>query len=861
MFVPTVFQGATSVIEVPENRIPAACAVITSEMLPLVQLSQKEIETIVSGVPGGTGNVQDIYPLTPLQESILFPHLADDRNSCLAAMLMGLDNRARLDAYVGALQAVIERHDILRTAIRWKGLREPVQVVWRKAVLPFEEVELDAAGGDADEQLYALFDPRYYRIDVHQSPPLRLYVAEDKKKGRWLMMLLLHHLAGAHLTLELMQAEIQAYLSGQAEQVRAALPLRNLVAQARLGVSQQEHEEFFRQLLADVEEPTAPFGLFDAQRDATGIEEACLELDRVLTRRLRARARELGVSAASLLHVAWAQVLARVSGSEDVVFGTVLSTNTLPVRVQIGKDGVEATVRRTHALLVELGRHEHASLPLAQRCSKVAAPTPLFSALLNCRHSEGATGVPVKEPLQLWEGIECLRAEKRSMHLLTLTVDDLAEGFRLSAQAHTRTSPSRVCKFMRRALESLAEALAVSPGAAVYGLEVLPEEERRQVLDEWNNTHEAYSSEKCVHELFEEQVEKTPEAVAVVYEKVSLSYAELNRRANRLAHYLRTLGVRADTRVGICVDRGLEMLIGLLGVLKAGGAYVPMDPVYPVERLRFMLEDSAPAVLLTQSHLESLFTGFAATALILDLDDATPPWKDQPDTNPNGARVGLTPEHLAYVIYTSGSTGSPKGVMIEHRSLSNYLHWANNAYYRQPGSGSPAVHSIGFDGIITTLFGPIIAGQTLTLLRQGNEMESLGRSDGSAALPYTLIKLTPSHLKLLNRAIPADRDTAPTRILMIGGEALVPSDVLVWQRRFPDVRLVNHFGPTETTVGCCTYEIASAVTESHSIPIGRPIANTRMYILNKRSRKTTTNSFIRRKRQITPAGTAPLKAR
>ena len=205
------------------------------------------------------------------------------------------------------------------------------------------------------EQLYARFDPRHFRIDVRQAPLLRLYIAYDTDKDRWLMMQLLHHLAGDHTTLEVMQAEVQAYLLGQQDSLPAPLPFRNLVAQARLGVSQQEHEAFFRQMLGDVDEPTAPFGLLDVQGDGSGIEEAHLALDADLARRLRASARRLGVSAASLCHLAWAQVLAKVSGREDVVFGTVLFgrmqggegadrvmglfINTLPVRISVGRRG------------------------------------------------------------------------------------------------------------------------------------------------------------------------------------------------------------------------------------------------------------------------------------------------------------------------------------------------------------------------------------------------------------------------------------------------------------------------------------------------------------------------------------------
>ena len=235
---------------------------------------------------------------------------------------------------------------------------------------------------------------------------LRGYITHDPEKGRWLLLLLLHHLAGDHTTLEVMQEEVEAQLLGQGDRLPVPLPFRNLVAQARLGVSGEEHEAYFRKLLGDVEEPTAPFGLLDVHGDGTGIEEARIWLDKNLAKRLRQQARKLRVSVASLCHVAWARVLARVSGREDVVFGTVLFgrmqgghgsermmglfINTLPVRIRVGEESVEASVRQTHAQLAELLGHEHASLALAQRCSGVPAPTPLFSALLNYRHSAGA---------------------------------------------------------------------------------------------------------------------------------------------------------------------------------------------------------------------------------------------------------------------------------------------------------------------------------------------------------------------------------------------------------------------------------------------------------------------------------------
>ena len=253
---------------------------ITPEMLPLVQLTAEEIEEIVKDVPGGAANVQDIYPLAPLQEGILFHHLIGGENDpYILGSLYSFDSRQRLESYLEAMQAVIDRHDILRTGVVWEGLPEPVQVVWRKAELPVEEVELEVGAGDGVAQLRARYNPRSYRMDVRRAPMLRVAIAQDEEKGRWLMMLLRHHLMGDHTTLEVMQEEIEAYLLGRGDRLPTPLPFRNLVAQARLGISREEHEAYFRQLLADVEEPTAPFGLLNVQGDGTGSAQAHMRVD------------------------------------------------------------------------------------------------------------------------------------------------------------------------------------------------------------------------------------------------------------------------------------------------------------------------------------------------------------------------------------------------------------------------------------------------------------------------------------------------------------------------------------------------------------------------------------------------------
>ncbi|HEX2092010.1 MAG TPA: condensation domain-containing protein, partial [Longimicrobiaceae bacterium] len=617
-----VVGGESAEAEVPPNRIPTPCDAITPEMLPLVELSQAEIDALVAAVPGGARNVQDVYPLAPLQEGILFHHLlATNGDTYLLSALYSFDTRERLDAYLCALQAVIDRHDILRTSVMWEGLPEPVQVVWREARLEVAEVELDPAGGDAAKQLWARFDPRHHRLDVRRAPLFRPYVARDEAGGRWLLLQQKHHLISDHTAQEVLQGEVEAHLLGRADRLPTPLPFRGFVAQARLGASRARDEAFFRQLLGDVDEPTAPFGLMDAWGDGSGIAEARLPVEGELAARLRERARRLGVSAATVFHVVWAQVLARVSERDDVVFGTILLgrmqggagadralgpfINTLPVRVRVGSEGVEATVRGVHAQLAELLRHEHASLAVAQRCSGVAAPTPLFTAALNYRHSStSANGPRSSEAGGAWGGMRAIHGEERTNYPLGLAVDDRGEEFEVKVQAPESVGPERVCAMVRRALEGLVEALEGAPRRPVESVEVLDEAERARLVEEWNATAAPYPADRCVHELFEAQARRAPEAVAVVQDDRTVSYAELNARANRLAHHLGARGVGPGARVAILVPRSIELVVAELAVLKAGAAYVPLDASSPVERIAFMVADSGPRIVLSRAGEE-----------------------------------------------------------------------------------------------------------------------------------------------------------------------------------------------------------------------------------------------------------------
>ncbi|SDI21682.1 amino acid adenylation domain-containing protein [Pseudomonas sp. BS3767] len=824
-------------VEVPANGIVVGCTRITPSMLPLADLSEDAIERIVRAVPGGTANVQDIYALAPLQEGVLFHHLASvEGDPYLLNTRFALPSEDHLKAFVRALQGVIARHDILRTAVLWEGLDEPVQTVWREAPLAVEALELKSADGDIEQQLQERFDPRHYRLDLTKAPLMKMAYVYDEANSRWVAILLFHHMVLDHTALEVVQHEVQADLLGQAAGLPDSVPYRNHVAQARLGVSQAAHEAFFQEMLGQVTEPTLPFGLHDVQGDGRDIKQARQAVAAELAGRIRRQARSLGVSAASLHHLAWAQVLGRTSGQEDVVFGTVLLgrmqggdgadrslgmfINTLPLCLNVGEQGVREGVKATHARLTALLGHEHASLALAQRCSAIAPPLPLFSALLNYRHS--AEPQVSDQGDRAWGGIEVLGWNERTNYPLTLAVDDLGEGFALTVQATAGIDPQRVCAYMETALESLVDALEHSPESLLRSLEMLPRSER-QLLQEWNATAVDYPQGTCVHQLFEAQVEKTPEAIALVFEAHTFTYAQLNARANQLAHHLIGLGIGPDDRVAICVERSPEMVVGLLGILKAGAAYVPLDPAYPEQRLRYMLEDSAPAAVLVQSATRAL--PGELTVPLLDLEGGC--WEAEAHHDPVARAV--KPDHLAYVIYTSGSSGQPKGVLIEQRGFLNLMHWYLAELKLAPDDAVLLVSSYSFDLTQKNILGPLLVGGTLHLAREAFIPEVLLEQIQRERITH--INLSPSAFNTLIDANDS-RQLDSIRRVVLGGEPIQVARLEMLPEPRPE--FINSYGPTECSDVVAWHRLVDDIDcyRSSVFPIGRPIANTRIYLLD-----------------------------
>ncbi|MEU8812909.1 condensation domain-containing protein, partial [Streptomyces anthocyanicus] len=528
-------------IRVPENVIPEGAIEITPDMLPLVELTVDEIVRITARVEGGVANVADIYSLAPLQDGLLFHHLLSEGGDDVYVLpaAVEFDSRDLLEAFLDALQQVVDRHDIYRTGIVWEGLREPVQVVWRAATLPVQEVELDPESTDPVADLTAAAG---LQMDLGRAPLMSVHCAEIPGTGRWLGLVRAHHIVRDHTALEIIFEEAQAFLTGRGAELPAALQFRDFVAQAR-AKDRAEHERYFAELLGDVAEPTAPYGLTDVHGDGTRVQREIVPFGPTLSKRLREVSRQLGSSPATVLHVVWSRVLAAVSGREDVVFGTVLFgrmnagagadrvpgpfINTLPVRVRTDELGVREAVNALRGQLAGLLEHEHAPLAVAQQASMVPADTPLFTSLFNYRYNGS------EELGHDWkvDGIRTVFAHDRTNYPLVVAVDDDTERISLAVDAIAPIDARTVGEMVRTAAEGVIAALErVSAGGreqCLAEVPVLDERVVRRVLGQGSG-RTAPVAARSLPELFAGQVARTPDAVAVVAEGVELSFAELD---------------------------------------------------------------------------------------------------------------------------------------------------------------------------------------------------------------------------------------------------------------------------------------------------------------------------------------------
>ena len=915
-------EGAYGEIAIPPNGIPDGCTHITPDMLPLVQLTQAEIDSVAGQTPGGMANVQDIYPLAPLQEGMLFHHqLQQEGDAYVTPTLLAFDTRERLERFVASLNEVVLRHDILRTAVLWEGLSKPVQVVNRQAHVVLEWPDIDnaahtgagvhpdvragasallnvpagtstntdanrnagaapdagvVAARDVRTQLESLIDPTRHRIDVRRAPMIRLLAAQDAANDRWLLQLASHHLISDHTTLEHMVHEIGLLQQGRSSELPPVVPFRNFVAQAVLGADEAAHEAFFIDMLGDIEETTAPFGILDVMGDGSTVEEIHHSLPADLSARIRQVARAQGVSAASVFHLAWALVLSATSGQSSPVFGTVLFgrmggvegadqamgmfINTLPVRIDVGQVSARQALKATHARLTALLRHEHASLSQAQRCSRVPAGAPLFTAMLNYRYIAKADPA---EDARVWAGMSVLGGEERTNYPFDLSVDETGDGFTLVPQIDVRIGAASIAGYVQRALEVLVERLATNSERPLAELSVLPKEEvqRLAVLGQGaNSAHGVFAFRR-----FEAHAAERPDAAALVFEGQSLSYGEVNARANRIAHALIAHGVGADTCVGIAVERSPAMIIGLLAIQKAGGAYVPLDPAYPADRLVHMMHDSGLRWVLTQAHLQNALPRLASVTLLdmvaLENDSAVlrpadgehasdghasssgqndgagnapafqlsatgaSTFAGRDDASTRNPSVPLSGGNLAYVIYTSGSTGMPKGVAISHAALAAHAEVSIGFFGLNASERMLQFSTMNFDGFVEQVFGPLSAGASI-VIRGRDIWDSQTFHEHLLADGITVVDLTTAYWSLLVQdfAQRGVKDYGRLRQVHAGGEAMPPEVIGAWRRAgMQHIRLLNTYGPTEATVTAVVQDCAPFVNGELPLPVQMPI--------------------------------------
>ncbi|MCT8285389.1 amino acid adenylation domain-containing protein, partial [Xanthomonas translucens pv. translucens] len=836
--------AAASEVIVPPNRIGPACTRITPDLLPLVELTQAEIDTVVATVAGGVRNVQDIYPLASLQEGLLFHHLANPlADPYLHSVLLSFPSRDQLDAFLDALDQVVARHDMLRTGFAWQGLPAPVQVVWRQATLARRLHVFDGPGPAAELQDW-MHAPAA-ALSVQHAPLIHAHLAHDPVAGRWLLGLQHHHLVMDHTTLELVIEEVQAHLSGRQQHLPAPLPFRDFIAHARNGMSEQDHQAFFTEMLGDIDAPTAPFGALAPVHGLAALERIQRPLPAALAHTVRAQARRHGVSVASIFHLAYTLLLARSSGRDEVVFGTVLFgrmhasagadrmlgmlLNTLPIRLGGAHHSVLHAVRHTQLCLARLLHHEHAPLALAQRCSRLDPALPLLNALLNYRYAGGSNVLSTTQddPLQ---DVQQIAGQERTHYPLLVSIDDHSEagGFSFDVQCVQEIGAERIAAMLQQTLHVLVQALEQAPQTALRALDLLTEEERASVCA-LSRSKATYADKRCLHSLFEQQVAQAPHAIAVVHDDLALGYAELDARANQLAHHLIAHGIGPEERVALYLERGIDLVVAILAVLKSGAAYVPLDPAYPAQRLAFMLDDAQPRLLLTHRALAANLPNESGIATVL-LDDA-PVWAQQPTHAPQ--RSDVLAQHPAYVIYTSGSTGTPKGVIVAHAQVVRLLHATGACVAPTAEDVWTLFHSCAFDFSVWELWGALAHGGRLVVVPQHTARDPVAFHALLCQQRVSVLNQTPSAFQAL---IEAQRDSSlqhHLRLVIFGGEALQPATLAPWFAQHGQrTALINMYGITETTVHVTAHALTAddAQRPGHS-PIGVPLADLRAYVL------------------------------
>jgi amino acid adenylation domain-containing protein/non-ribosomal peptide synthase protein (TIGR01720 family) len=835
----------------------AACAApgaggCTPSDFPLAALSQEQLDTLLGAACG----IEDVYPLTPLQEGILFHSLNAPRSGVYVEHLSCiLTGELSLSAFEAAWAQVLRAFPILRTRFLWQGLDAPLQAVQSGVSLPLAVQDWRSYPEAEQERLWA----KQLEADLRQgfefgkAPLMRLALAQ-RGDASWYFLWSHHHILldgwSAPLVVKYVFDCYRALCAGNPPPLTHR-PFRDYIS----FLSRRDRaapEAFFRRYLAGFDEPTPlPFGCSRAAGGAgAGKDEAkqletSLSLSEEATAKIEAIARHHKVTVNTVLQGALAVLLGRSSGRRDVLFGISVSgrsvplpgieemaglfINAMPLRVALPPAAsIGDWLRGILARNAELRDHELTPLVEIQRWCEMPRGEAMFNVLFAFEN------YPVDAALREQQGpltASNIHFTEQTHYPLTVVAFP-GRALSVKFSADPACCDQTALQQLAEQLESILEGIASSPGGRVGGLSLLSEPERRQFVTGWSSTGTASPElTGTLAEVFAAQAARRPHAMAVVCEGVSLSYGDLNLRANRLARHLRGLGVRPEVLVGLCVERSLDMVVGILAIVKAGGAYLPLDPGSPKERLAFLISDAGAAVLLTQEKLLPALPKTAARIVCLDRDARS--WAGLPGEDPVAASHA---GNLAYVIYTSGSTGRPKGVMVTQRNVMRLFAVTAAEFGFGPQDVWTLFHSYAFDFSVWEMWGALLHGGRLVVVPSwvsrspGPFYELLERER------VTVLNQTPSAFQQLLAAeafAVAQQDLA-LRLIIFGGEALDPGGLAPWFERYGDVhpRLVNMYGITETTVHVtqCTQSFAQ-VAEKSSV-IGRPLADLRVYLLD-----------------------------
>ncbi|MFL9462640.1 amino acid adenylation domain-containing protein [Scytonema tolypothrichoides VB-61278_2] len=824
----------------------------TPSDFPLARLNDVELEQMLSNVVPRQGigktnwqNLADIYPLSSVQQGMLFHTLYASQSGVYCQQFSCTFTGAlNVEAFNAAWQQVVARHVVLRTAFIWERQDVPLQVVYRQVKLPLEiHSWLGLSPHEQQQQLASFIEQDQHRgFQLTKAPLMRLsliQMSEDVYQFVWSY----HHILLDGWSLPLVFTEVLGYYQALSVGKELLLPPSRSYREYIAWLQKQKletAEQFWQQTLQGVTAPT-PLVVDRAHHTSKkqSYSEHFVELSTQATSALVSFARQHQLTLNTLVQAAWALLLSRYSGESDVVFGVTVSgrttaikgvesivglfINTLPMRVGVSpEDTVLPKLKQIQKLQVEMSTYEYTPLVEIQQMSDMPRGLPLFESIVVFEN------YPVDAALQEHSQnlhISDVRTFERTNYPLTVIAQP---GVQLSLRFiydSQRFESATVTRMMGHFL-SLLQGLVANPHQKLSHLQMLSAAEQNQILSEWNNTQADYPKHLCIHELFEQQVQKTPNAVAVVFEDQRLTYSELNAKANQLAHHLQRLGVEPEVLVGLCVERSLSMVVGLLGILKAGGAYVPLDPAYPRDRLAFMLEEASVPVLLTQERLMATLPELKAQVVCLDAD-----WQEIARESEGNSQSKVTPEHLAYVIYTSGSTGKPKGVQILHGALVNFLNSMHLTLGLSQRDILLSVTTLSFDIAGLELYLPLIVGASIVVVSREvatDGTELLKRLSSSGA---TVMQATPATWRLLLAS--GWHDSRQLKILC-GGEALKRE--LAEQLLERCTELWNLYGPTETTIWSAAHKLEtlnSASSADSIISIGRPIANTQFYVLDK----------------------------